>query len=187
MKVGRGQLGVGLVEVLIALTVFAVGIMGTVTMQLAAIRSNFEAAQYSTATNMARDILARMRSNQSAIALYAVEEAGVRALPMGVDCRLESCTSEQLAAFDLSQWTSLLRGASETFSVDGGVHQTGGLVLPRACIRNNAGQVSVTITWRGINKITSEEGLSCGVFPGMDGVEEDQRSSLVMTSYIGRL
>ncbi len=186
MNAGRGQLGVGLVEVLIALTVFAVGIMGTVTMQLAAIRSNFEAAQYSTATNRARDILARMRSNHRAIAFYAVEEAGVRSLPMDIDCRLESCTSEQLASFDLSQWTSLLRGASETFEVGGEVHLTGGLVLPSACIRNNLGQVSVTITWKGLGKVTSEEGLNCGVFPASDGAEE-QRSSLVMTSYIGHL
>lgn len=187
MSTCKGQLGVGLMEVLIALAVFAVGIMGTVTMQFAAISSNFEAAQYLTATNMARDIFARMRSNQAAIASYAVEEAGVRALPMSVDCRLEPCSSMQLVSFDLSQWTSLLRGASETINVGNEVHQVGGLVLPSACIRTNAGMVSVIITWRGISNLMPEDGLACGAPPDLDGVEEGQRSSIVMTSFIGRL
>lgn len=184
---GGTQSGVGLVEVLIALVVFTIGILGTFTAQITAKKANFEAAQQSIATNMARDIFARMRSNQSQIAAYVIEEAGAHVVPMVTDCRLAPCSSGELAAFDLVDWTSRLAGAFETISIDDRIRQTGGLVLPRACIRNNAGTVSVSIAWRGVSKLVSRDGSDCGGSSGLYGPGNEQRRLLVMTSYFGLL
>ncbi len=68
--------GIGLVEVLVALLVFSVGILGVTAMQLAAKRSGYEATQRSIATSLARDIIERMRSNPGQLPGYVVSDLG---------------------------------------------------------------------------------------------------------------
>ena len=187
VSVFKGQSGVGLVEVLVATAVFSIGVLGTFSMQIAAKKANFEASQQSMATHMARDILARMRSNHKEIASYVVEEVGADALPVESDCRLESCSRRQLAAYDLSEWTSLLIGNAETVSIDDSEVQSGGLVLPRACIRNSSGRVSITIAWRGVGKLISDASSDCAETTGLYGPGNKQRRLFVLTSFIGAL
>lgn len=187
MSILKGQSGVGLVEVLIATTVFSIGVLGTFSMQISAKKANFEASQQSVATHMARDILARMRSNQKEIASYVVEEVGAHAIPVETDCRLESCSRGQLAAYDLSEWTSLLIGEAETVSINDNELQSGGLVLPRACIRSSSGKVSITIVWRGVGKLISDASSNCADSTGLYGPGNIQRRLFVLTSFIGAL
>ena len=187
MSVFKGQSGVGLVEVLVATTVFSIGVLGAFSMQIAAKKANFEASQQSMATHMARDILARMRSNPGEIASYVVEEVGAHALPEEKDCRLEPCNHNQLAAYDLSEWTSLLIGNAEMVSIDDIEIQSGGMVLPRACIRNSTGKISITIVWRGVGKFISDASSDCAQSAGLYGPGNIQRRVFVLTSFIGAL
>ena len=185
MKRTSAQAGVGLIEVLVALAVFAIGIMGTFAMQVAAKRTSYQAAQQSIAVNLARDILTRIRSNPAEIASYIVEGAGANVSSISTDCRLERCTNTELAAYDISQWVALMLGSAETVTIDGEELPTGGLLTPRACIRNNFGEVSVAIVWEGVNKLASGDAPKCGASSGLYGPGDEQRRSLVMTTYIG--
>lgn len=60
------QKGVGLVEVLVALVLLAISVLGFAALQLRAIDSSFEANKQVLATTIARDLAERMRANPQA-------------------------------------------------------------------------------------------------------------------------
>lgn len=179
------QSGVGLVEVLIAVLIFAVGMLGMTAMQLGAKRSSFEATQRSIATSLARDILERMRSNPVALSSYAVLELGSATVTSGTNCNTSSCTTAQLAVRDVYEWSQLLQGAAEKITINGVTSDTGGLVDYRACITNASGFVTVAIAWRGVGDMANPTGSTCGEASGLYGPSQLQRRLLFMTSYIG--
>lgn len=66
------QGGVSLLEVMIAVLVLAVGVLGAATLQLSAIRYNASAGYSTHASLIASDLLDRMRANSGQLAQYAV-------------------------------------------------------------------------------------------------------------------
>lgn len=68
---GTRQDGVSLVEVLIAVLVLSVGVLGAASLQLNAIRYSASAGNSTQAAIIARDMLDRMRANPSALPSYA--------------------------------------------------------------------------------------------------------------------
>jgi type IV pilus assembly protein PilV len=181
----RQQRGVGLIEVLVAVLVFAVGIMGISAMQLAAKRSGYEATQRSIATSLARDIIERIRSNPGQLDAYVVTDLGSATVTFTTNCNTAACTPDALAARDLYEWNELLKGASEQVVIDGTTSNAGGLVDSRACITNDAGNVAVAIAWKGVNEMPNPAESDCGETSGLYGVDNKQRRLLVMTTYIG--
>ncbi|SDS89796.1 type IV pilus assembly protein PilV [Halopseudomonas xinjiangensis] len=67
----RRQLGVSLLEVLIAVLVLAAGVLGAAQLQLAALRYNAGAAHATQASFIAYDMLDRLRANADDIEDYA--------------------------------------------------------------------------------------------------------------------
>lgn len=181
----KRQSGVTLIEVLIALLIFAVGLLGMTAMQLGAKRSSYEATQQSIATSLSRDIFARMRSNPRALTAYVVAELGNAAVAAGTNCNTATCTPAQLAARDLYEWNELLKGASEQVVIAGTPVNTGGLVDYRACITDTAGFVVVAISWKGISDMTNPTTSTCGQPSGLYGGAHEKRRLLVVNSYIG--
>ncbi|WP_193075869.1 type IV pilus modification protein PilV [Pseudomonas sp. FME51] len=66
------QRGASLLEVLIAVLVLAVGVLGAVSLQVNALRYNASAAYNTQASFLAYDILDRMRANADNLASYAI-------------------------------------------------------------------------------------------------------------------
>ena len=64
------QKGVGLVEVLVALLILALGVLGFAALQLRALDAAQEATEQTIAMNTARDLAERMRVNRAALATY---------------------------------------------------------------------------------------------------------------------
>ena len=185
----RGQAGMGLIEVLIAVLVFAVGMLGMTAMQLGAKRSSYEATQRSIATSLARDILERVRSNPAALSSYVISELGPggTTVAAGTNCSLitSNCTTVQLAARDLYDWGELLDGASEVITIGGTPSNAGGLVDSRACITNTSGFITVSIAWKGVNDMTNPTDSTCGEGSGLYGASNVKRRLLYMTTYVG--
>lgn len=181
------QSGVGLIEVLIALLIFAVGVLGLAAMQLSAKRAGYEATQRSIATSLARDIIERMRANPNTLEDYVVDDLGAQLTKPSPDCGNAACDPNELAEYDLYEWSGLLVGASETVDVDGdtNLENVGGLVDSRACITNTDGEVSIAITWRGLNELTNPTDSACGEGLGLYGTNEVQRRLLFIETYIG--
>ncbi len=68
----RHQLGVGLVEVLVAVLVLAIGLLGAAGLQLISLRGGHSAYQRSQATWLANDLIDRLRARQpEACSAYA--------------------------------------------------------------------------------------------------------------------
>lgn len=67
----NNQRGVTLLEVMVAVLILAVGVLGAASLQLNAIRYSASAGHTTQATLVARDMLDRMRANPSALTSYA--------------------------------------------------------------------------------------------------------------------
>ncbi len=158
----KKEQGMTFIEVLIALVIMVTGILGAVAMQATAKQSSFDAMQRSLASSLAQDILERMRSNSSAnlngyAGTYGANDPGLAPVPA---CNTTGalCTSAQLMATDIHQWTELLRGADVT--LDG--NNAGGLVDGRGCITEANNAVTITITWQSKSETVDGGGGACG-------------------------
>ena len=111
----QNQAGFSLLEVLIALLILSIGLLGLAALQTTGLRSNQMASMRTTATQLAYDITDRMRANPEAVADTAnkpYETANTDAAPTIVtNCNSADCTTAQLATFDLAQWKTTLTSA----------------------------------------------------------------------------
>lgn len=108
------QAGISPIEVLIALLVLALGVLGAVLLQTNALRYSASAADQTQASFIAYDLLDRMRANPSELAGYAIS------VPAG--CRPTSAGSSILATdlADFSQAVScVLPGGEAEVSIHG--------------------------------------------------------------------
>ncbi len=178
------QGGVALIEVLVAFGIFSVGVLGTFSMQIASKRINHDAAQQSIATALARDILARIRANSGALEAYVGDDIGPEEARSVSDCRTEICSNLQLAERDIHEWSKSLSGEQERVIIDGRGIASGGLVDAIACIKNDAGIVSVSISWRSLNGAIGASTAPCGEPVSVEESSDDKFSALTMTSYM---
>ena len=179
----KTQCGLGMIEVMVAGLVFALGVLGMSSMQVKAKRTSYDALQRSLATSLARDMAARMRSNPAAIDTYAAISflGGVtNGTAPSPNCKSAPCTSTQLATYDLWEWEQALAGASE---VANNVN-TGGLTQPSGCIDNNAGLITITIAWEGYAGKINPTGSTCGENRSIYGTNNANRKIVVLDTFI---
>lgn len=107
MNIQRNQVGVGLIEVLVALLVLAIGVLGFVALQYRAVEASSESESRIQAINVARDLAEKIRINRTALNTYAtvVARNNITALPTP-NCFTQECTPVQKATFDAS-WSKL--------------------------------------------------------------------------------
>lgn len=125
--------GVGLIEVMVALVVLSIGLLGVANLQLSGLRMTQEAYFHSQAAVLAQDIIDRMRANPAAVAdgayardSFAEQEEAPRCAPVVL--------AGSVAAQDLALWTQRLACALP--AGDGTV------------VRRSDGVIRVTIRWR---------------------------------------
>ncbi len=185
----HAQSGVTLVEVLVSLLVISVGLLSAASLQLLSKRSNYDAAQRTTAAHLAQDLLERMRANPTALIDYlpaGTLGGGTRGQAAAIDCRAAGavCTPAELAAFDLWQWERQLDGM---FELRDGV-ATGGLVSPTACLVGPGfggnGEYSVAIAWRGLTELSNPAVNACGADSGLYGNNNAFRRVMVVRTFI---
>jgi type IV pilus assembly protein PilV len=156
------QRGVGLIEVLIALVVLAVGALAIISMQITGKQANYDAVQRTTASQLASDLVERIRSNPLGSGGYltgALIGGGTLAAPDPSCVDGDSCAPAELATADLYDWELQLDGQTETRTVGGTTTQTGGLVEPRACLTGpfggGTGMYQLALAWRGTQPVSS--------------------------------
>ena len=131
--------GFSLIELLIALIVFSIGLLAVAGLQTVSKQSNFEALQRTSGSQIAYGLLEDMRINGDAMNVYlAAGEMGdgSRGAEPVPNCRGAAvCNAEQKATHDLWFWEQVLDGNLEMDENNG----TGGLVLPTLCIGGPGG------------------------------------------------
>ena len=98
----RKQIGVGLIEVLVALLILAVGVLGFVALQYRAIEAASEGESRIQAINLARDIAEKVRVNREQIGNYATA-ISENTITLNPNCLNEFCSASEKAVFDASQ------------------------------------------------------------------------------------
>ncbi len=97
------QCGATLIEVLVAMLVLSVGLLGLAGMQMTALQSNQSAYYRSQATVLAYDVIDRMRANR-ADALNGVYDIAQR----NETCNPRLAPSGTLAQRDVAEWLNAL-------------------------------------------------------------------------------
>lgn len=156
--------GFTLVEVMIAVFVLAIGILGVAGLQLFANQNTYEANQRTTAAALANSIVERIRVNADVADDYLGSITPVTEASGAPDCTAAvDCTPEQLADHDLQAWHNMIVGTTEETQAG---DNTGGLVAPSACITQPTGyddnEYRIAIAWRGRTPLTSSTLESCG-------------------------
>lgn len=101
------QKGVGLIEILVALLVLAIGILGFVALQYRAVEATSEAINRVQAMNIARDMAERIRANRDGFATYKTQtETAANQVEYNTNCMTSTCSAADLADFDVAQVTA---------------------------------------------------------------------------------
>lgn len=95
------QKGVGLLEVMVALMLLGIAILGFVAMQLHANKVSIEADNNMHAVELARDLHERMRINREGLKVF--QTTGNYTGGTASNCRNADCTPNELAVFDFEQ------------------------------------------------------------------------------------
>jgi len=120
--------GFTLIEVLIAMLVLAVGLLGLAGLQATSLKNNQSAYNRSQATQLAYDLADRMRANVAGKTTYTTGTATATAACLTT----AGCSKEAMAENDLKAWNDAI-----TATLPGG---TGTIAV-------NAGVFTITITW----------------------------------------
>ena len=116
IKVFRRNRGFTLIEVLIAVVVMSIGLLGLAGLQATGMRNNHTAYLRSQATVLVYDIVDRMRATRSRtvanLGQLSSYVAGIGESPSGsTDCSANFCSAAQMANYDLAQWKAVLAQA----------------------------------------------------------------------------
>lgn len=103
-----GQAGFSMIEVLMALVVLAVGLLGLALLQTMNLRYTKSAEQRTKAVNLASAILDTMRTNRSELAAYAMDESAFADVDPTGGCQRDAALS---VSKNLDRWKCEVREA----------------------------------------------------------------------------
>ena len=149
--------GFSMVELLVAVLVMGVGVLGVTGLQMVSLQNNRDALLRSEALQMAYDVMDRIRINNAAnydgVAFDDEPEAPT-------DCFANTCSPAQMANFDIAVWQCGL-GVHNELDVCTDLRED--TILPVATSQpglpdgegqiavDGAGMMTVTIRWTGFN------------------------------------
>ena len=135
MKTINYQNGVGLIEVLVAMLILAIGVLGFIALQYRAIEATSESGYRVQAINIARDLAERVRINRGVVDTY-MSEIGTpdKQTVSAKNCFTTNCSTTELADFDVAQVTVRARSVGMSMNV-------------MECQGNSDGRNCVYVAW----------------------------------------
>ena len=164
--VARKQAGFTLVEILVALLIVLVGLMGGAGLIARSVQQEVEAFQRLQALNLLQDMVSRINANRLVVTCYS---AGTNGLVLGHGasmppaCAQGSAEQRETADNDLAQWSAALLGAAQQNESDESI---GAMLGARGCVEQidaATRQYRVSVAWQGLSETSAPaDGLSCG-------------------------
>ena len=154
--------GFSIIEVLITLLVFSVGLLGYAALQDRSQKAQLEVYQRVYALNLVDYMVDQIRANPAAQGCYGLAGTEVGTGYYGsYSCSSYGTAETQAQVIDaVNSWSDLLKGSGEV--VDG--KSVGGLLNARGCIDyDNINQTfSVSVVWQGLVETVAPVTTSCG-------------------------
>lgn len=154
--------GFTIIEVLITLLVFSVGLLGYASLQDRSQKAQLEVYQRVYALNLVDYMVDQIRANPAAQGCYGLAGVEVGTGYSGsYSCSSYGTAETQAQVIDaVNSWSDLLKGSGEV--VDG--KSVGGLLNARGCIDyDNINQTfSVSVVWQGLVETVAPDITSCG-------------------------
>jgi len=104
-SVPRRYRGFTLIEVLVAVLVLSIGLLGRASLQATSLRNNNDASMQTRAGYIASDMADRMRANVSLVSTYP----GAAAVAASGGCVTAACTPAEMVGNDMAEWNELLQ------------------------------------------------------------------------------
>ena len=131
---GHHTQGFSLVEVLIALLVLAIGLLGLATLQTVGIKFNQESYLRSQAVLISYDIIDRIRANPVAKTAGSYDSVAATASYTAPTCTgAVSCSTSDIATYDLANWKARIAAT---------------LPMGTGTIATSGTRRTITLTWR---------------------------------------
>ena len=173
----RGMRGVTMIEVLVAILILTIGLLGTAGLQSIMQTTQVESYQRAQAIVLLQEMVDRLNANRKGVASYVAADLGLSAQ----DCTLATT----VAAKDLCEWNNALFGAAEIR----GAQTLGAMTGARGCITNPVTtmprEVVVAVVWQGLRATVAPGGTNCG--ENQYGADDRHRRALVARITIGCL
>lgn len=103
----KDQTGFTLMEVLIAVLILSIGLLGLASLQANGLRNNFSSYARSQAVILANDMADRMRANLTEAVAGTYNVSATVASPP--DCAAAACNTAQMASYDIAAWFTSLQ------------------------------------------------------------------------------
>lgn len=165
------QRGFTLIEVLVAIVVLSIGLLGMAKLQVSSRQYEMESYQRAQAVILLQDMVNRLNANRSAASCYAIttdNTAGSPWLGTGYSgppaCTTGTTAQQTRAVNDMTEWNTLLNGQSETITSGGSTSNVGAMIGARGCVYYDSvnDQYIVTVAWQGLVHTSAPSGLNCG-------------------------
>lgn len=118
--------GFSLIEVLVALVVLSIGMLGIAALHIDGVRTGYSALQRTHAVNLAADMADRIRANPAGNYDVGAGPAGPQPATTCADTAAAAapgdCTPDQMATYDVWEWRSAIDPAAAT-GLPGGAGQ----------------------------------------------------------------
>jgi type IV pilus assembly protein PilV len=164
--------GAAMLEVLIAIIIVAVGLLGLAQVQVRMHVAEMEAYQRTQATILLRDMTERISANRREAMSYVTSAAA------GAGNPVQSCSGAAGVARDLCEWSNALLGAGERLDA----REVGAMIDARGCIVNTSPAMPrefvVAVVWRGMSTTAAPSSTDCGA--GLYGDERTRRALVSM-------
>lgn len=158
LRLPKPQRGFSLIELLVAVLVMGIGVLGITALQMVSLQNNRMALERGEAVHLAYDMMDRVRANPGANYAIAVGDAP----PAAPNCLGGNCSSAQMVDFDHASWKCLLgefnddgacndlraNNAIPSAAADGGQP---GLPAGDGSVEINGDVVTVTVQWTAVD------------------------------------
>jgi type IV pilus assembly protein PilV len=168
--------GVTMIEVLVALLILTVGLLGVAGLQARMQTAEIESFQRAQAIVLVQDMVDRINANRVNAASYATGS-----VTLGTGTTLDCSAPATVMLKDKCEWSAAMVGGAETKS--GGTIKIGAMNEARGCITVPVAtmprEVVVAVVWQGIAPTVAPTATTCGAGEAAYGSDDKLRRAMI--------